>query len=322
MKRLVIAATVVLGTCAMAKAVAADWPEHPLQMIVQFPPGTTTDAVARDIAIRMEKELGQSVVVVNKSGAGGIVGVSTLARAKPDGYTLGTVNYPVLTIIPQQQAVPYDPLKDFAHLAVVGPYDYGIFVRADAPWKSFKELVDYGKANPGKLSFGTLGAGTTNELIMSRLGKDLGMQWQFIPYKGDNESVTALLGGQVDVVNGSPNVTLPQLKAGKIRMLVSTGGNRWTAMPDVPTLRETGMVDYAQESYFSLAAPAGIPEAARAKLSSALQAVLTNPEVIGAFQQKYGQPVRYQDGEAYAAIVARDYRRWTDALGAPSSGGK
>ncbi|MGB3432581.1 tripartite tricarboxylate transporter substrate binding protein [Achromobacter sp.] len=310
MKHSILAAIALACVLTMAQAGAQTWPEHPLQMIVQLPPGTTTDAVARDISMRMEKELGKSVVVVNKSGAGGIVGVSNLARAKPDGYTLGTVNYPALTIIPHLQAVPYDPLNDFTHLAVVGPYDYGIFVRADAPWKTFAELVEYGKANPGKLSFGTLGAGTTNQLVMSRLGKDLGMQWVFIPYKGDNESVTALLGGEVDVVNGSANATLPQAKAGKLRMLAAAGTNRWSALPDVPTLRETGLVDYAQTSYFSLAAPAGIPQAAREKLARALQKILTDPAVVASFQERYGQAVHYQDGASYAQTITDDYRRW------------
>lgn len=316
MKRLATTTAAIAAALTLSQALAGDWPEHPLQMIVQFSPGSTTDAVARDIASRMGKAIGASIVVVNKAGAGGIVGVSGIARAKPDGYTLGTVNYPVLTIIPHQQQVPYDPLKDFTHLAVVGPYDYGIFVRADAPWKTFKELVDDGAKNPGKLSFGTLGAGTTNQLVMTRLGDDLGMKWQFIPYKGDNESVSALLGGQVDVVNASANVTVPQVKAGKIRMLVSSGNNRWAALPDIPTLRETGMVDYAQESYFSLAAPAGIPQAAREKLAATLKTILSEPEVIASFQQKYGQAVRYQDGDAYAKTVARDYRRWKDIVSA------
>lgn len=310
MKRSIFAAAAVAIVLAMAQAVAQTWPDRPLQMIVQLPPGTTTDAVARDIAFRMEKELGKSVVVVNKSGASGIVGVSSIARAKPDGYTLGTINYPALTIIPHLQSVPYDPLKDFTHLAVVGPYDYGIFVRADAPWRTFTELVEYGKANPGKLSFGTLGAGTTNQLIMSRLGMDLGMQWVFIPYKGDNESVTALLGGEVDVVNGSANATLPQVKAGKLRMLAATGGNRWAALPDVPTLRETGLVDYAQTSYFSLAAPAGIPQDARERIARALQNILTDPKVVASFQERYGQTVRYQDGASYAQTIIDDYHRW------------
>lgn len=314
MKRFFTTVAAIGAALILPQAMAGSWPEHPLQIIVQFSPGSTTDAVARDIASRMGKAIGTSVVVVNKAGAGGIVGVSGIARAKPDGYTLGTINYPVLTIIPHQQQVPYDPLKDFTHLAVVGPYDYGIFVRADAPWTTFEELVDYGAKNPGKLSFGTLGAGTTNQLIMSRLGDDLGMKWQFIPYKGDNESVTALLGGQVDVVNASANVTVPQVKAGKIRMLVSSGNNRWAALPDIPTLRETGIVDYAQESYFSLAAPAGIPQAAREKLAATLKAILSDPEVIASFQQKYGQAVRYQDGNTYAETVARDYQRWKDIV--------
>lgn len=319
MKRRKLLCIALAATLAAGPVAAADWPAQSLQLIVQFPPGTTTDAVGRDIAARLEKQLGQPVVVVNRAGASGVVGVSALARSRPDGYTIGTINYPTLTIIPHQQKVPYDPLRDFTHLALIGPYDYGIFVRADAPWQSLEELVAHGKANPGKLTFGTLGAGTTNELVMSRLGKDLGMNWQFIPYKGDNESVMALLSGQVDVVNASANVTMPQVQAGKLRMLVSSGVNRWKALPDVRTLRETGMVSYEQNSYLSIAAPAGISEQARRKLSDALKAVLTDAAVIASFQDRYGQVVRHEDGGAYGKIVARDYEQWRGILGAQAA---
>ena len=162
-------ACLVLTLCSGA-ALAQSWPERPIQMIVQFPPGTTTDTVARDIAKRLGDALKQSVVVVNKAGDSGAIGVDAISKAKPDGYTIGTVNLPTLTIIPHLQKVPYEPLSAFTHLAVVGPYDYGVFVAASSPWKTFSELVDYGRANPGKLTYGTLGPGTTNQLAMEKIG--------------------------------------------------------------------------------------------------------------------------------------------------------
>lgn len=293
-----------------ASSQAQEWPSKPIQMIVQFPPGTTTDAVARDIADELSKELNQSVVVMNKAGAGGVVGVSSIAMAKPDGYTIGTVNMPTLTIIPNLQAVSYDPLKAFTHLGVVGPYDYGVFVNADSPWKTFSDLVEFGRKNPNKLAYGTLGAGTTNQLTMEKIGKELGIEWNFIPYKGDNESVLALLGGQVQVINASGAATMPQVKAGKLRMLVSTGPKRWSAQPNVPTLLETGLVKFSQNSFYSLAGPADIPGPIKQRLEDVLRKILTDKVVAERLLTKYGQSVVYQSGASYTKFVAEENANW------------
>lgn len=293
---------------------AQEWPSKPIQMIVQFPPGTTTDAVTRDIADELSKELNQSVVVMNKAGAGGVVGVSSIAMAKPDGYTIGTVNMPTLTIIPHLQAVSYDPLRAFTHLGVVGPYDYGVFVNADSPWKTFSDLVEFGRKNPNKLAYGTLGAGTTNQLTMEKIGKELGIEWNFIPYKGDNESVLALLGGQVQVINASGAATMPQVKAGKLRMLVSTGPKRWSAQPNVPTLSETGLVKFSQNSFYSLAGPADIPGPIKQRLEDALKKILTDKVVAERLLSKYGQSVVYQSGASYTKFVAEENANWKSII--------
>lgn len=291
----------LIGLCQ-----AQEWPNKSIQMIVQFPPGTTTDSVARDLAEELSKELAQTVAVMNRPGAGGVVGVSSLAMAKPDGYTIGTVNMPTLTSIPLLQAVTYDPLKSFTHLAVVGPYDYGIFVNADAPWKTLSELVEYARKNPNKLSYGTLGAGTTNQLTMERLGNDLGFSWNFIPYKGDNESVLALLGDQIQVINASGAATMPHVKAGKLRMLISTGPKRWAGLPNVQTLTESGLVKFSQNSYYSLAGPTGIPEPIKQRLESALKKILTDKAVADRLLTKYGQSVVYQSGADYTKFIAQE----------------
>lgn len=306
-------ACLVLTLCSGA-ALAQSWPERPIQMIVQFPPGTTTDTVARDIAKRLGDALKQSVVVVNKAGASGAIGVDAISKAKPDGYTIGTVNLPTLTIIPHLQKVPYEPLSAFTHLAVVGPYDYGVFVAASSPWKTFSELVDYGRANPGKLTYGTLGPGTTNQLAMEKIGVELGLNWTYVPYKGDTESVPALLGGQIQLINASPATTLPQVQAGKLRMLVSTGPRRWYGLPDVPTLRETKLVDFSQNSFFSIAAPANLEPVAKKKLDEALKAVLSDPEVKDLYVKRYGQAVAYQDGASFTEFVAKENALWGATL--------
>ena len=294
---------------------AANWPERPIQMVVQFPAGTTTDAVARDLASRLSDKLNQSVVVVNKPGAGGVIGVNTIATSKPDGYTIGTVNFPTLAIIPHLQGTPYDPLTAFTHLAVVGPYDYGIFVKADAPWKTLNELVEYVRQHPDQLSYGTLAPGTTNQLLMERLSNDLKLGWNYIPYKGDTESVVELMAGRIIATNASPTTMLPQVTAGKVRMLASTGPKRWAALPDVPTLAETGLGSYSQNSFLSLAAPAGLDKTVQAQLSNALEEILTDNAVRKEYEQKFGQAVVYQSGEQYAKVVKDEYALWGRTLG-------
>jgi tripartite-type tricarboxylate transporter receptor subunit TctC len=293
---------------------AQEWPNKPIQMIVQFPPGTTTNAVARDLAEELSKELDQSVVVVNKPGAGGVVGVSSLAMAKPDGYTIGTVNMPTLAIIPHLQLVPYDPLKSFTHLGVIGPYDYGIFVNADAPWKTISELIDYARKNPNKISYGTLGVGTTNQQTMERIGNDLGISWNLIPYKGDNESVLALLGNQIQVINASGAGTIAQVKAGKLRMLVSTGPKRWSAFPNIPTLMETGLVKFSQNSFFSIAGPADIPGPIKQRLEDAFRKILSDKTITERFLTKYEQTVAYQSGASYAKFIVEENANWKTIL--------
>jgi len=292
----------------MNVALAQEWPTNPIELVVQFPGGTTTDAVARHLGKYLGDELGQPVVVQNKPGAGGVIGVGHVARSKPDGYTIGTVNMPTLTIIPHLQTVSYDPLRDFTHLAVIGPYDYGIFVKANAPWATFEELVTYARENPGKLSYGTLAAGTTNQLTMQELGEELGIDWLYVPYKGDNESLVALLSDQIDLMNGSPNVTLPQVASGDIRMLVSTGPQRWEALPDVPTLKETGLTEIQQSSFLSLAAPKDLAPEAEQKLKNALESILTDKQFITEIQEKYGQAVVFESGENYAQFIAENYK--------------
>lgn len=295
-------------------SLANTWPAQPLKLVVQFPPGTTTDAVARDVAKRLSTELEQSVFVVNQPGGGGTIGVNEIAKSKPDGYTLGTVNMPTLAIIPHTQGTPYDPLTAFTHLAVVGPYNYGIFVTSDSPWATFSELAEHVKQNPNKYAYGTLAPGTTNQLMMERLSNTLGLEWNYIPYKGDTESIMDLLAGRIMAINASPTTTLPQVAADKIRMLASTGPTRWQALPEIPTLTESDVVDYSQQSYLSLAAPAGLDPEAEQVLTQALQKILTDPEVIENYEQQYGQPVQYQTGDAYAEIIRDEYDTWGQTL--------
>jgi tripartite-type tricarboxylate transporter receptor subunit TctC len=302
-RRALLAAPALLSP---AVASAQGFPSRPITLIVQFGPGSTTDIAARRLAELLAPQLGQPIVVVNRAGAGGVIGIGEMARATPDGHTIGLINMPALAIIPHMQAVPYDPLNAFHHIAVVGPYEFGIYVGANAPWRSWEELVAFGRANPGRLSYGTPGAGTTNHLAMERIGRDLGIEWTHAPFRGDGELIPNVIAGHVQIGNGSPGAVVPPVQAGTLRLLLVTSRNRWHGLPDVPTMLERGF-DHFQSSFLSIAAPAAIPDAAKRRLDAAARAVLTDPAVIAEFRDRLAVTVAYEDGPTYAAFIREQH---------------
>lgn len=287
-------------------AVAQSYPDRPINLIVQFAPGTTTDIVGRRFAELLSKELGTPVAAINRPGASGTIGVGALVQAAPDGYTIGMVNLPALTILPHLQKVPYDPLTDLHHLGVIGPYEYGVYVAADAPWKTWEELVAQARAKPDSITYATPGNGTTNHLVMVRLGQDLGVQWTHAPFKGDGEIIPAVLGGHVQVAVGSPGAIVPQVKGGKLRLLVVTSRDRWRDLPDVPTLQDKGF-RYFQASFLSLAVPARTPDSVKARLEAATAKILRDPATIAEFRDRLSTHVAYQTGPAFAAFVREQH---------------
>lgn len=291
---------------------AADYPTKPIKMIVNFAPGGTSDFQARIIAQKAEKVLGQPIVATNKTGAGGTIGVSDVARAKPDGYTIGTCNMPSLCIIPQMRKLPYDPFTSFTHVCQALPYEYAIMVKSDAPWKTWDELVKHIKKNPGTVTYGSVGTGTTNHLTMVRIEKAIGLDWIHVPFKGGTRETAALLGGNVATINNTKVSVVSPVRAGQIRLLMITSKNRWDFASDVPTMPEKGF-DFYQESYMSIIAPAGVPEEARAKLENAFKVAIEDPEVKKASAKMYLSP-EFKTGKEYAEIVKRLHREWGAVL--------
>ena len=287
-------------------ALSQQFPTRPITLIVQFAPGTSTDIVARKLADEVSKTLGQPVVCVNKAGGGGTVGVAEMLRSQPDGYTIGCVNMPVLAIIPHMQEVPYDPLKDVAHICVVQPYEYGLYVKADAPWNNIKELVSHIKSHPGEFVFGSIGVGTTNHLIMAQIAKQENLKFKHVPYKGDGELIPAMIGGHVHAAVGSPSAVVPQVKAGNLKLLAVTSKDRWSYLPDVPTILESGYPFY-QSSYFSLAAPANTPAPVRQKLEDAFRKALQDPAIVAEAESKLFAKLAYSSGQEYARYIKEQY---------------
>jgi tripartite-type tricarboxylate transporter receptor subunit TctC len=298
---------------SISLAMAQDYPSRPITLIVQFSAGTTTDIIARRLAEEVSKTLGQPVVCVNKAGGGGSVGVAEILRSKPDGYTIGCVNMPALAIIPHMQNLPYDPLKDIAHICVIQPYEYGIYIKGDSPWNSLKDLTDYARNNPGKVIYGSPGTGTTNHIIMVRIGQENKLNWKHVPYRGDGEIIPAMLGGHVHAASGSPVAVVPQVKGGKLKLLMVTSKDRWLYLPEVPTLLDSGY-KFFQSSYLSLGAPAGIPEGIRSKLEEAFRKVMQNPAIKEEFQKKLFAILGYQSGAEYAKYIKEQHAYYRDFL--------
>lgn len=294
-------------------AMAQDYPTRPITLIVQFAPGAQTDIIARRLADEVSRTLGQPMVCVNKTGGGGTVGVAEILRSKPDGYTIGCVNMPALAIIPHMQNLPYNPLKDISHLCVVQPYEYGLYVKGDAPWNTLKDLVEYAQKNPGKVIYGSVGSGTTNHLIMVRIGQEHNLNWKHVPYRGDGETIPAMLGGHVHAAVGSPAAIVSHIRAGKLKLLVVTNKDRWSYLPEVPTLLDLGYKFY-QSSYFSLGAPMGVPEPIRKKLEDTFRKIIEDPSIKDEFQKKLNAKLGYMSGAEYAKYIEEQYSFYQDFL--------
>lgn len=257
----------------------ADFPERPITMVVNYSAGGGTDLCARAVAKRVEKILGQPIIVVNKSGAGGTIGVGALATTKPDGYTIGVVTFTPLTVAPHIYDIPYNPLKDFEYIMGYAKYLYGTSVRSDSPFKTLKDLVQYAKANPGKIKYGVQGLSIPNHFAMVRLCKAEGIKMEPVVYKNTMEEVAACLGGHIDVTNQDPPAVVPHIQAGKLRLLASFSDVRWKWVPDVPTVKEMGYNFYV-ESWAGLGAPKGVPKPIMEKLRDAFKKSVDSAEFL------------------------------------------
>ena len=259
---------------------AQAWPSKPIRLIAPFPPGSSIDIIARLIADPMGQALGTTVVIENKPGAGGNLGVDAVVKAPKDGYTIGIGARGPLAINPfLVDGMPYDPVKDVAPIAVFGSSAIVLWVRAEEPAKTLQEFIARAKAQPGKLNYASDGVGTTNHLGGEALKSAAGVDIVHVPYKGTQEAMTALLQGDVQVFPGGLPPLVGQWKAGKIRPLATAMKSRDPQLPDVPTTGEAGLVGAEMFAWFAMFAPAGTPPDVLAKIREALGVALAKPEV-------------------------------------------
>ena len=299
-----------VGIFGLSAASAQPYPARPIKLIVPFPPGGPVDVTARIIAQHLPRTLGQTVVVENRAGAAGALGAKAVAGADPDGYTLLCGNISTLVVLPAvTNNRDYDPAKVFVPIAKVSQNHEVLVVHPAFPAKSVAELVTYAKANPGKLNFGSAGHGNATHLAAELFKLKTGTDIVHIPYKGAAEAVTGVLGGQVHMFFGDIGGVLPLMREGTLRALAVSSEARNPLVPDLPTMIESGVPDYVVLTYIGVVAPAGTPESIIGRLSAAINASLTAPEVMAAFA-KLGAEVRPDSPQAFAAFLAAETQKW------------
>jgi tripartite-type tricarboxylate transporter receptor subunit TctC len=299
----------VLASVLSAGAVhAQSYPNRTIKLVVPFPAGGATDNAARLVAQRLQSGLGQSVIIENQGGAGGTIGTRQAAAAAPDGYTLLMASIGTFGSMPLLYKLDFDPQRAFAPVATAVIDKSALVVRPSLPVKTIGELVAYAKARPGQLTYGSaigIGPHFIAELFKIKSGTDI----VHIPYRGGAPMVADLVAGQIDMTVNGKSVLLPQIQAGKLRALAVTAGERWSELPDVPTLVETGYMDAPYDTVFGVVAPAGTPAEVIAKLNTTINQGLRSPEVRELLAKIGIEPIITTPRE-FADIIAREIPKW------------
>lgn len=307
-KTLVAAALLATG---MGSALAqADFPSKPLTMIVPFSAGGTTDILARIVGQALGQELGESIIIENKPGAGGNIGAQQAARAKADGYTLfmGTVGTHAINQSLYKK-LPYDPLKDFTPLSRVATVPNLLVAHPSRPYKTVQEMIAYAKANPGDVTYGSPGSGASPHVSGALFQSVTGAELTHIPYKGSAPAVSDLLGNQIAVMFDNMPSAIQHVRSGKLRPIAVTTAKRSPELPDVPTIAEAGVPGYEATSWFGLWAPAGTPAPVLDKLHSALTKVLQDPAVVKKIADQGGEVVIDTPAE-FEAFIQSEAAKW------------
>ena len=291
----------------------ATWPTRPITLIVPFAPAGIADITARTVAQAMARELGQPIVVDNRPGAGSVVASSAVAKAAPDGYTLLLMSNANAVSTGLFRKLPFDVVKAFAPITTLGFFDLGVFVASDSKFRSLKDVVAQASANPGRLTIGSISVGSTQHLAAELFKTKAGIDVLVVPYKGTPAVLQALRTGEVDVAFEILGPMLPQLSAKAIRVLAVTSGKRYPGLPQVPTVMQAGVPDYAVASWNALAAPAGTPPAVIVRLNRAAVEAVAQPAVQQRLQEL---GVRTQSGspEQLASLLASEIERWGQVI--------
>ena len=310
LRSLAAAAAALALSVLPLEARAQAWPSKPVKMVVPFTAGGSTDTVARIVSEKLSARLGQPVVVENKAGAGGALGSDFVAKSPADGYTLLVGTSSTMAIAPWVYTkLPYNPTRDFAPVSLLGTADIIVVVNSSVPIRNTKELLDYAKANPGKLTFASGGNGSISHLLGEYFKSMAKVDMLHVPYKGDAQMVTDLLGGQVNLAFGTAVACLPHIKSGKVAAVAVTNPRRSTTLTDLPTLNESGVPGYEAVQWFGIAAPAGTPREIVQRLATEIKAILQMPDVHKRFVE-LGFDVVGDTPDEFAAFLRAENAKW------------
>jgi len=270
----------IFALAGASAAYAQGYPNHPIKVVVPWPPGQATDLAARMVSERLVPMLGQPLVVDNRPGAGGVIGAEAASRTQPDGYTLLAGSSGPISISPNVQKVPYDPMKDFSPISLIAINPFVLVVNPSIPANNVKELIALLKANPGKYSFSSSGSGATSHLMSALFNSMALVTATHVPYKGSSQSVTDVVNGQVAYTIETVPAILSFVKSGRLRALAVTSARRSTAMPELPTIAEAGdLPAYDMFGWIGFMAPAGMPREISDRLSADIRKVLQDPAI-------------------------------------------
>jgi len=299
------------------QAGAQSYPSQPIRMIAPFPPGGSVDIMARLIGEPLGRQLGQNIVVENRSGASGNLGMEAAARAAPDGYTLVLNTIPLVTNQSLFKNLTWDPIKDYVHIGMVATAPHALVVPPKNPANNVKELIAAARANPGKLNYASAGIGTTFHFCAEMFKDETGTNIVHVPYKGGGPALVDTLSGQVDMSFPTLSAVLPHVKAGKLKALAVTSGSRSKLLPDVPTMQEAGVQGFEFTQWLAILAPAGTPQPVVSQLNKALNAALGSKEVAEKFAQQGFEPfiTSPEESRKFLANEVQRYARLIKARG-------
>ncbi len=306
--------TILAALVVPAPVSAQSWPSKTIKLIVPYPPGGTSDILARALAPGITAALGQAVIIENKPGATGNVGADFVAKSPPDGYTLLLADIGSLAISPSVFAsLPFDPVKDFAPVVMIAYSPHLLAVHPSVAAKDVKELVALAKAQPNSLNFAVSGIGGANHLAGVDFAMRAGIKWTYIPYKGGSQAITDVIGGQAQVLFNGMLATYPYVKDGKLKVLAISSAKRFAAAPEIPTVAESGMPGFETGSWQGIVAPALTPVEIVNKLHATVPAILATPEMRDRLD-KAGAEVRPQTPAQFGAFIREEKARWAKVV--------
>ncbi len=314
-RRLVLGSVLASAAALLAPLAAAEpnWPDKPIQLVIPYPPGGSADLLGRPLAVQLQQQLGQSVVLEYKPGAGGTLASQYIARARPDGYTVQMVLAAHAINASLYPKLPYDTQKDFAPVSLVANLPMIVAGSKKLPAKNIPELIAAAKAAPGQLTFGSAGNGNTGHLAAELFATEAGVRMTHVPYKGSAGVVNAMLAGDIDLTFDSISTSMPHIRDGRMHALAVTSAKRSPLAPDVPTIREQGIPNFDVTGWYAIIAPAGTPEAVRKRLSDEIAKALKQPQLLAQLTASGYEPVG-SSPEALQKHIDAEVVRWAQVV--------